>query len=50
MGSKDHALRWGHTTELPDEVIGTAYREGFPGRIMSIRFDIDRARLYAFSC
>ena len=30
-------MRWGHTTELPDEVIGTAYLEGF--RVESCPFD-----------
>ena len=46
----DHTMCWGGKTELPDDVIGLAYWEGEPGRVMSIRFDIDRARLYSFSC
>jgi hypothetical protein len=48
--SLDHAMSWGGKSELPDDIIGIAYSEGEPGRVMSIRFDIDRARLYSFSC
>ena len=47
----DHTMCWGGKTELPDEIIGAAYLSAFPGgRVMSIRFDIDRARLFSFSC
>ena len=48
--SLDHMMSWGGKSQLPDDVIGAAYLEGTPGRVMSIRFDIDRARLFSFSC
>ena len=48
--SLEHRMSWKGVYQLPDDVIGSAYREGDPGRVMSIRFTIDRARLYSFSC
>ena len=48
--SLDHTMSWGGKSQLPDDMIGAAYLEGTPGRVMSIRFDIDRARLFSFSC
>ena len=46
----DHRMSWKGVSQLPDDIIGAAYREGLPGRVMSIRFTIERARLYSFSC
>ncbi len=48
--SLDHPMSWGGKSQLSDDIVGSAYREGTPGRVMSIRFDIDRARLFSFSC
>ena len=48
--SLDHTMSWGGKSQLPDDMIGAAYLEGTPGRVMSIRFDIDRAKLFSFSC
>ncbi len=46
----DHAMSWGGKSQISHDIIGSTYWEGVPGRVMSVRFDIDKAQLYAFSC
>ena len=46
----DHLMTWQGKAEIPQEVIGAAYWQGNPGRLMSIRFYLDSARLYSFTC
>lgn len=48
-----HTLSWRGCTEVPEDRIGSAYWEGDQdgsGRVMSIRFYLELARLYSFSC
>ncbi len=48
--SLDHTMTWKGRSKVPAELIGEAYAEGLPGRIISIRFHLERARLFSFSC
>ena len=48
--SLDHPMSWGGKSQLPAEIVGAAYMTGYPGRVLSIRFDITRAKLFSFSC
>ena len=47
--SFDHVMTWHGRSDLTD-IIGHAHREGVPGRVLAIRFYLDGARLYSFSC
>jgi len=46
----DARLSWKGKRLLPASFPGTGKRQGTIGRMMSIRFRLDRARLYTFSC
>jgi len=46
----DHTMTWSGNAEIHQDVIGAAYWEGFPGRLMSIRFYLESARLFSFTC
>ena len=51
--SLEHMMSWNGKPELPLELAGTPYMEGIQdgsGRAMSIRFFLERAKLYSFSC
>ena len=48
--SLDHTMTWKGEPKIPAELIGEAYAEGLPGRVLAIRFHLERARLYSFSC
>ena len=48
--SLDHTCTWNGRSDISSSLIGEAYREGLPGRVVSIRFHLDRARLFSFSC
>ena len=48
--SLDHPMSWGGKSQLPAEIVGAAYSEGYPGRVLSIRFDLNQAKLFSFSC
>ena len=48
--SLDHAMTWNGQAQIPAELIGEAYSEGLPGRVVLIRFHLERARLFSFSC
>ena len=48
--SLDHTITWRGRAEIHRDVIGAAYWQGLPGRAMMIRFHLNRARLFAFSC
>ena len=46
----DHRVSWNGKRLLPKSMIGTAYTQPSVGRLLSIHFQLDRARLYSFSC
>ena len=48
--SLEHRMSWKGKKRLPVQIIGKAFKEGEPGRVLSIRFFLDRARLFSFSC
>ncbi len=48
--SLDHVMTWKGQSKIPAELIGEAYGEGLPGRVALIRFHLERARLFSFSC
>ncbi|MFM1551389.1 MAG: hypothetical protein ACKJSG_18450, partial [Lentisphaeria bacterium] len=45
-----HRMSWKGKRLLPAKMIGTGYTQPTVGRLMSIRFYLDRATLYSFSC
>ena len=45
-----HRMSWKGRRQLPKKMIGTAYAQPTVGRLMSIRFHLERAELYSFSC
>ena len=47
--SLDHTLRWAGTADL-SEIIGTARRQPRFGRGLKVRFVLEKAHLYSFSC
>ncbi len=48
--SLDHTMTWKGQSKIPAELIGQAYAEGLPGRVVLIRFHLELARLFSFSC
>jgi hypothetical protein len=51
--SFSQTMSWKGVRELPVERVGHAYAEGYQdgsGRVMAIRFHLDSARLFSFSC
>ena len=46
----DHRMSWQSKRMLPAKFLGTARTQGTIGRMMSIRFHLERATLYTFSC
>ena len=46
----DHPCAWKGRSDIPASLIGEAYSEGLPGRVLAIRFHLDHARLFSFSC
>ena len=45
-----HRMSWKGRRQLPKKMIGTANAQPTVGRLMSIRFHLERAELYSFSC
>jgi hypothetical protein len=48
--SLDHRMAWNGKRLLPKSMVGTAHAQPAVGRLLSIRFHLDRARIYSFSC
>ncbi len=48
--SLDHTMTWNGQARIPAELIGEAYNEGLPGRVVTIRFYFEHARLFSFAC
>ncbi len=48
--SLNHQMAWKDNKQLPASVMGSALRQGHPGRLLGIRFYIDNAKLYSFTC
>ncbi len=48
--SLDRRLSWRGKRMLPKKMVGTAHSQPTVGRLMSIRFHLERAKLYSFSC
>ncbi len=48
--SLNHQMVWKDNKQLPASVMGSALRQGHPGRLLGIRFYIDNAKLYSFTC
>jgi len=48
--SLNHRMTWQGKQMLSANMVGTAYRQGTVGRLISIRFHLDRARLFSFTC
>ena len=48
--SLNHQMVWKGNNRLPASVMGNALRQGYPGRLLGIRFHIDSAKLYSFTC
>lgn len=46
----EHRASWRGRRLLPAAMVGTANAQGTVGRLMSIHFRLERARLYAFAC
>ena len=46
----DHIMTWKGKVEIHQDLISAAYWEGYPGRMMSIRFYLESARLFSFTC
>ena len=43
-------MSWNGRRQLPKQYLGTAYAQPTIGRLISIRFHLERAKLYSFSC
>ena len=48
--SMDHRMTWKNKRMLPAKMLGTTYAQGTVGRLLSIHFHLDRARLFSFTC
>ena len=45
-----HQMSWNGRRLLPKQMLGTAYTQPSVGRLISIRFHLERTKLYSFSC
>ena len=48
--SFNHRMIWKNKRMLPAKLLGTPYAQGTVGRLISIRFHLERARLFSFAC
>ena len=48
--SLGHRMTWKNKRMLPAKMLGTPYAQGTVGRLISIHFHLERARLFSFSC